>query len=89
MNAVKYGVSYELNLISYDQNITDNYIKMENSPVGDAPETLVEEIIGWVNEHIINPIINAAITIGEFIYNGLVAVGNFIAHAIDVVKVSS
>ena len=83
---MKYGVSYELNLIPYDQNIIDNYIKMENSPVGDAPETLCEEIIGWVDEHIINPIVNAAITIGEFIYNGLVAVGNFIVHAIDVVK---
>ena len=81
---MKYGVSYELNLIPYDQNIIDNYIKMENSPVGDAPETLCEEIIGWVDEHIINPIVNAAITIGEFIYNGLVAVGNFIVHAIEV-----
>ena len=86
MNAVKYGVSYELNLISYDQNIIDNYIKMENSPVGDAPETLVEQIIGWVNEHIINPIVNAAITIGGFIYHGLVVIGNFIKQAIDVVK---
>ena len=83
---MKYGVSYELNLISYDQNIIDNYIKMENSPVGDAPETLVEQIIGWVDEHIINPIINAAITIGGFIYHGLVVIGNFIKQAIDVVK---
>ena len=57
------------------------FIGVKNSKTGDGPQDLWGQIAEWVDEHIINPIVNAAITIGGFIYHGLVVIGNFLLEA--------
>jgi len=61
------------------------YVGIENSATGDEPKDLLGQIVKWVDDNIVEPVVNAAVTAAKFIYNGLVAVGNFIVQAAEVV----
>ena len=53
------------------------YRGVRNSATGDGPKSVWEQIGG--------AIVNAVVSVVNFIYNGLVAVGNFIAQAAEVI----
>ncbi len=57
------------------------YVGLRNSATGAEPKDTFGHIIEWIQSNIVNP----AISVAKFIYNGLVAVGNMIAHAAEVV----
>ena len=57
------------------------YVGLHNSATGAEPKDSLGHIIEWLQSNIVNP----AIKVAKFIYNGLVAVGDLIAHAAEIV----
>ncbi len=59
------------------------FIGLKNSETGDKPGDLVSWIEDWF-KGMAEWTINAVITVGSFVYRGLIAVGNFLIHAGEV-----
>ena len=58
-----------------------SYAGLHNSATGAEPKDTFGHIIEWIQSNLVNP----AISVANFIYHGLVAVGDLIAHAAEVV----